>query len=63
MTKPLVVSTDPDLVEELLRLAAVHGIDLQVFEDAGAAGPRWATAPLSAGSSPAARPCSTGKRP
>ena len=46
MTKPLVVSRDPDLVEEVLRLAAVHGIDLQVFEDAGAAGPRWASAPL-----------------
>ena len=47
--KPLVVSTDPDLVEELLRLAAVHGIDLQVFEDAGAAAVMPLGAPIGSG--------------
>ena len=44
--RPLVVTADPDVLDELLRLAATAGTDLEVAPDAGAARRSWATAPL-----------------
>ena len=43
---PLVVTADPDLLDDLLRLAAAGGTEVDVAPDAAAARPRYATAPL-----------------
>lgn len=44
--RPLAVTADPDLLDELLRLAAAGGIELDVAADPVAARPRFAAAPL-----------------
>lgn len=44
--RPLVVTAHPDVLEELLRLAATAGAELDVAADAGAARRAWSTAPL-----------------
>jgi secretion/DNA translocation related CpaE-like protein len=43
---PLVVTTDTDLIDELVRLAAAAGTDIDVAPDPAAARPRFAAAPL-----------------
>jgi secretion/DNA translocation related CpaE-like protein len=43
---PLVVTTDSDLLDELLRLAAMAGTDVDVAPDPAAARPRFTAAPL-----------------
>lgn len=44
--RPLVVTADEDLLDDLLRLAAAAGIDVDVVHDAGAARSRWPSVPL-----------------
>ncbi|MCW2715987.1 MAG: hypothetical protein JWN88_3034 [Frankiales bacterium] len=44
--RPLLVTSDPDVLEDLLRLAATAGTELEVATDAGAARRAWETAPL-----------------
>ena len=44
--RPLVVTSDPDLLDDLLRLAATAGTELEVAADAGAARRSWPTAPF-----------------
>lgn len=39
--RPLLVTADPDLLDDLLALAAVAGVDVQVAPDLAAAGPGW----------------------
>ncbi len=46
MDSPLVVTADPTLREELLRLAAAAGVVLDVVTDADSGLRRWASAPL-----------------
>lgn len=43
---PLVLTSDGDLLDELLRLAAAGGTEVEVVADPAAARPRWAAAPL-----------------
>jgi secretion/DNA translocation related CpaE-like protein len=43
---PLVVTGDPDLLDDLLRLAAAGGTEVDVAADPAAARPRFAAAPL-----------------
>ncbi len=42
----LVLTADPDVLEDLLRLAAAAGTEIEVAPDAGAARRSWAAAPL-----------------
>lgn len=44
--RPLAVTGDPDLLDDLLRLAAQVGGELEVATDAGAARRSWSSAPL-----------------
>ncbi len=44
--RPLIVTADPGLLDELLRLSALAGAEVQVAPDAGAARPSWHRAPL-----------------
>ena len=44
--RPLVVTADPDVLDDLLRLAATAGTDLEVAPDAAAARRSWSSAPL-----------------
>lgn len=46
LPRPLVVTSDPDLLEELLRLAATAGVELDVLADGGSARRAWTPAPL-----------------
>ena len=46
MDRPLVVSEDPDLIDELVRLAAANGVEVHLATDAEAARGRWSLAPL-----------------
>jgi secretion/DNA translocation related CpaE-like protein len=46
MTRPLIVTADPAALDDLLRLAALAGVDAEVVADAGAARHPWALAPL-----------------
>lgn len=43
---PLVVTADPVLLDDLLRLAAAGGAEVEVAPDPAAARPRWSAAPL-----------------
>jgi secretion/DNA translocation related CpaE-like protein len=45
-TQPLLVSNDPVLVDDVLRLASANGVDLHVAPDAESARARWSTSPL-----------------
>lgn len=42
--RPLLVTADPDLLDDLLALAAVAGVEVQVAPDLAAAGPGWGRA-------------------
>jgi secretion/DNA translocation related CpaE-like protein len=44
--RPLVVTSDPDVLDDLLRLAATAGAEVQVAADAGAARAAWSSASL-----------------
>lgn len=44
--RPLVVTADADLLDELLRIAAAAGTEVDVAPDPVAARPRWSRAPL-----------------
>lgn len=55
--RPLIVTSDPDVLEELLRLAAAAGIEVDVAPDAGSARPRWSHAGLVVVAVDAARGC------
>jgi hypothetical protein len=43
---PLVLTGDPDLLDDLLRLAAAGGSEVDVAPDPAAARPRYSVAPL-----------------
>ena len=45
-SRPLAVTTDPDLLDELLRVAAAAGVELDVAADAGSGRSSWPAAPL-----------------
>ena len=44
--RPLLVSNDADLIDDVLRLAAAHAVDVHLAADAEAARGRWGLAPL-----------------
>ncbi len=46
MPRPLLLTADPDLLDDLLRLAATAGVDVEVTQDPGAARRSWSAAPL-----------------
>lgn len=46
MPRPLLISAQPDLVDEVARLAAAHGREVHVCEDSASARGLWAAAPL-----------------
>ncbi|MCW2608118.1 MAG: minD [Frankiales bacterium] len=54
---PLAVTADPDVLDDLLRLAATAGTELQVAPDAAGARRAWETAPLVVVGADAARRC------
>jgi secretion/DNA translocation related CpaE-like protein len=43
---PLLLTNDPDLLDDVLRLAAVAGVDIEVVADGVGARPRWETTRL-----------------
>jgi secretion/DNA translocation related CpaE-like protein len=43
---PLLITADPELLDDVVRLAAAAGVDLQVMPDPGAARPIWSRAPV-----------------
>ena len=45
-TRPLLVSGDPDLIDEILRLAAANGVEVHLATDAEAARSHWVLAPM-----------------
>jgi secretion/DNA translocation related CpaE-like protein len=45
-SRPLVITTDPDLLDDLLRLAAASSAEVEVAPDPAAARSHWSTAPL-----------------
>lgn len=46
MARPLLISEDPDLIDEVVRLAAANGVDVHLSTDAENARSRWSLAPL-----------------
>lgn len=44
--RPLLVSNDSDLIDDILRLAAANGVEVHLATDAEGARSRWALAPL-----------------
>lgn len=44
--RPLLVSDDPELIDDVVRLAAAHGIEVHLAGDADGARTRWRSAPL-----------------
>jgi hypothetical protein len=44
--RPLAVTADPDLLDELLRLAATAAVELEVAADLGGAAASWRSAPF-----------------
>ncbi len=44
--RPMLVSNDPELIDDVLRLAAANGVEVQLASDAGSARARWSMAPL-----------------
>ena len=44
--RPLLVSGDPDLIDDVLRLAAANGVEVHLATDAEAARSHWVLAPL-----------------
>ena len=47
--RPLLVTSDPDLLDELLRLCAAAGTEAEVAHDIAAARLSWSTPPLVVG--------------
>ena len=45
-SRPLLITGDPDLLDDVLRLSAAAGVDLDVAADPTAARPNWSRAPL-----------------
>ena len=60
---PLVVTGDPDLLDDLLRLAAAGGTDVDVATDPAAARPRFTTAPMVLVGADQAAPCLQARLP
>ncbi|WP_283139768.1 septum site-determining protein Ssd [Rhizohabitans arisaemae] len=46
MNRPLIITDDQDLLDDLLRLAAAAGVEVDVAYTAGHARPHWSAAPL-----------------
>ena len=44
--RPLLVSNDPDLIDDVLRLAAANGVEVHLATDVESARSRWSVAPL-----------------
>ena len=44
--RPLLVSNDADLIDDVLRLAAANGVEVHLAADAEGARSRWQLAPL-----------------
>jgi hypothetical protein len=44
--RPLLVTADPDLLDDVLRLAAVAGVEIEVAADAASSRSAWSSAPL-----------------
>jgi secretion/DNA translocation related CpaE-like protein len=44
--RPLLITSDPVVLDDLLRIAATAGVELEVAPDAGAARRSWSTAPV-----------------
>ncbi|GAA0815818.1 septum site-determining protein Ssd [Spirilliplanes yamanashiensis] len=61
--RPLVVTADPGLLDELLRLAAAAGTEVDVAADPVAARARWATAPHVLIAADQAEPCLRARLP
>jgi len=61
--RPLLVSSDPDVLDDLLRLAATAGVELEVAPDAGAARRSWIEAPFIVVGADATRGCVRGRLP
>ncbi|WP_341718599.1 CpaE-like family protein [Micromonospora sp. FIMYZ51] len=60
---PLVVTADGDLLDDLLRLAAAGGVEVEVAADPAAARTRWQPAPLVLVGSDQAQPCLRARLP
>lgn len=45
MPRPLLMTADPDVLDDLLRLAATAGVEVEVVQEAGAARRAWTAAP------------------
>ncbi|MFI6227477.1 septum site-determining protein Ssd [Micromonospora echinospora] len=60
---PLVVTADVDLLDDLLRLAAAGGTEVEVAADPAAARARWSPAPLVLVGSDQAQPCLRARLP
>jgi secretion/DNA translocation related CpaE-like protein len=60
---PLVVTGDPDVLDDLLRLAAAGGTEVDVAADPAAARPRYAAAPLVMVGADQAEPCLRARLP
>lgn len=60
---PLVVTGDPDLLDDLLRLAAAGGTDVEVAADPAAARSRFAAAPMVVVGADQAEPCLRARLP
>jgi len=61
--RPLVVTADPDVLDDLLRLAATAGVDIDVAPDAGVARRSWASAPFVVVGPDAVDRCARGRLP
>ncbi|MFK3981526.1 septum site-determining protein Ssd [Micromonospora sp. NPDC050397] len=60
---PLVLTSDGDLLDDLLRLAAAGGTEVEVVADPAAARSRWAAAPLVLVGTDQAQPCLRARLP
>lgn len=45
-SRPLLISNDADLIDDVLRLAAANGVEIHLANDAAGARSRWSVAPL-----------------
>jgi len=61
--RPLLVSSDPDVLDDLLRLAATAGVEMDVAPDAVTARRSWSAAPFIVVAADAARSCVRGRLP
>ena len=61
--RPLLVTADPDVLDELLRVAATAGVEVDVAPDGAAARGRWATAAVVVVGQDAAASCARSRLP